>query len=208
MSADGDLCHSAAPARDDRPPQSSRGSRPSLPPPERSVQQEKHDDAQHRQGRHHLTPGDLHGSWCIVLMPLVLCHQDHCSQPRRCNTQPAVSRRRIPRSAAHRWVSRLSRIHRCSVGAWCLPPEAVHATCPRQHTSPGAQRVAAAGTPQGEETCQGAHTQSWVKCPFLGTRLGHGAGGGRCPSSRPLTCRRDSPCQGIAPRRPLTFVRH
>lgn len=61
-------------------------------------------------------------SWCIVFLPLVLCHQDHCSQPRRCNTQPAVSRRRIPRSAAHRWVSRLSRIHRCSVGAWGLPP--------------------------------------------------------------------------------------
>jgi hypothetical protein len=60
--------------------------------------------------------------WCIVLLPLVLCHPDHGSQPRRCNTPPAVSRRRIPRSAAHRWVSRLSRIHRCSVEAWGLPP--------------------------------------------------------------------------------------
>ena len=37
-------------------------------------------------------------SWCIVLMRLVLCHQDPCSWPRRCNTQPAVSRRVSPSS--------------------------------------------------------------------------------------------------------------
>jgi hypothetical protein len=80
-------------------------------------------------------------SGCIVFLPLVLCHPDPCSWPRRFNTQPAVSPRRTPRSAAHRWVSRLWRIHRCSVGAWCLPPEAVHATCPRQHTNPLAPNV-------------------------------------------------------------------
>jgi hypothetical protein len=61
-------------------------------------------------------------SWCIVLTPLVGCHPDHGLQPRRCNTPPAVSRRRIPRSAAHRWVSRLARIPQCSMGAGGFPP--------------------------------------------------------------------------------------
>ena len=47
-----------------------------------------------------------------------------------------------------------------------------------------------------EETCQGAHAQSWVKCPFLGTRPGHGTGGGRRPSSLPLTRRLYPPMSG------------
>ena len=64
------------------------------------------------------------------------------------------------------------------------------------HQPSGAERVAMAGKPRIEETCQGAHAQSWVKCPFLGTRLGHGAGGGRRPSSLPLTRRLYPPMSG------------
>jgi hypothetical protein len=191
----------------DRRPQSSRGSWPPLPPPERSVQQEKHDDAQHRQGRHHFTHCDIHG---------LMVHRSHASRslsPRPLLTASTLQHtggcvaQADPALGAPPVCRSIFAHPRVLGGGLVLAPEAVHATCPRQHTSPGAQRVAAAGTPQGEETCQGAHTQSWVKYPFLGTRLGQGAGGGRCPSSRPLTRRRDSPCQGIAPRRPLASVR-
>jgi hypothetical protein len=195
------------PGGSDRRPPSARGSWPPLPPPERSMQQEKYDDAQHRQGRHHFTPGDLHvlrlhrasASRSLLPRPWLtaspLQHTGGCVAP----ADAALGAPPVCRSIfAH---------PRVLGGGLVLAPEAVHATCPPQRTSPGAQCMAAAGTPQGEETCQGAHTQSWVKCPFLGTQLGHGAAGSRCPSCRPRTRRRDSPCQGIAPRRPLGSVR-
>jgi hypothetical protein len=189
--------HGAEADRDDRRPKSSRGSRPPLPLPERSVPQEKHDDAQHRQGRHHCTPGDLHGL--------------------RVHRAPA-SRSLTPRL----WLTASTLPHTAGGVAPAAPalggPPVGQPTCapppvcggglglaprgrarhvPASAPQPsGAQPVAMAGTPQGEATCQGAHAQSWVKCPVLGTRLGHGAGGGRRPSSRPLTRRRDSPMSG------------
>ena len=99
-------------------------------------------------------------SGCIVLLPLVRWHSDHGSQPRRCNTPPAVSCRRIPRSAAHRRVSRLWHPPVFG-GGWGLAPRGRARHVPASaHQPSGAERVAMAGKPRIEETCQGAHAQS------------------------------------------------
>jgi hypothetical protein len=191
------MCHGAEADRDDRRPPSSRGSWPPLPPPERSVPQEKHDDAQHRQGRHHFTPCDIH---------VLMVHRSHAS--RSLSPRPWLTASKLQLTAggvaptdpaiggppagqptvAHPPVFG---------GGWGLAPRGYARHVPASaHQPSGAERVAMAGKPQIEETCQGAHAQSWVKCPFLGTRLGHCRGGGRRPSSLPLTRRLYPPMSG------------
>jgi hypothetical protein len=173
-----------------RRPISSRGSSTSVPQHGRSVQQEKDENAQYCQGRHHFTHGDIH-------VPMV--HGAH------------TSRSLSPRP----WLTALTLQHTAGGVAPADPSTGAPPVCrsmfapppvlggglglaPRSsaryvpvsaHQPSGAQLVAATGRPRAGETCQGAHAQSWVKCPFLGTRPGHGTGGGRRPSSRPLTRR-------------------
>jgi hypothetical protein len=202
------MCHGAEPDRYDRRPQSSRCLWPPLPPHERSVQQEKHDDAQHRQGRHHFTPGDIHvlrvhrfpASRSLSPRPLLMASTLQHTAGCVAQADPAIGGPPVGQSTvAHPPVFG---------GGLVLAPRGRARHVPASaHQPSGAERVAATGRPRAGETCQGAHAQSWVKCPFLGTRPGHGAGGGRRPSSRPLTRRLDPPCQAMAPRRPLASVR-